>query len=69
MQGGRVDHRHFDSYVSYHAENLMHRPAWSQWWALNRKHYDPEFAAWVDSVLDARQDAAAGGRTHGRTGA
>lgn len=53
MREGRVDRRHFDSYVSYHADNLMRQPAWSQWWALNRRHYDPEFIAWVDSLLAA----------------
>lgn len=53
LRAGRIDERHFDSYVSYHAHNFMQRPGWAQWWALNREHYDPEFAAWVSSKLSA----------------
>jgi hypothetical protein len=52
LQSGRIDSRHFDSYVSYHVENFMRRPGWSQWWAVNCRHYDPEFVRWVDSQLE-----------------
>jgi hypothetical protein len=53
LQDGRIDRKHFDSYVSYHAANWMLRPGWPEWWSLNRKHYHPEFVAWVESMLAA----------------
>jgi hypothetical protein len=52
-QDGRIDRRQFDSYVSYHAANMMLRPGWSNWWALNRQHYHPEFVLWVEEMLAA----------------
>lgn len=51
LQKGRIDKRLFDSYLSYHRENWMLSPGWSQWWHLNRKHYDKEFVSWLDSQL------------------
>ena len=51
LRSGRIDQRNFDSYVSYHADHLMRLPGWAQWWILNRKHYDPEFASWVDTLI------------------
>ena len=53
LQKGRIDKRLFDSYVSYHAENWMQSPGWANWWRLNRKHYDKDFVAWVDSQLSS----------------
>jgi hypothetical protein len=53
LQKGRIDKRLFDSYVSYHAENWMQTPGWANWWELNRKHYDKDFSAWVDSQLSS----------------
>ena len=54
LRRGRIDHRNFDSYVSYHSDHLLRRPGWAQWWALNRKHYDSEFASWLDTKLTGR---------------
>ena len=53
LQDGRIDRRHFDSYVSYHAANMMLQPGWSKWWALNRRHYHPDYVAWVEAMLAA----------------
>lgn len=53
LQKGRIDKRLFDSYVSYHVENWMQTPGWANWWGLNRKHYDKEFVAWVESQLSS----------------
>ena len=52
LQDGRMDPRHFDSYVSYHAENWIRRPGWSGWWTLNRHHFHPDFATWVESLRE-----------------
>ncbi|GAB5450211.1 MAG: hypothetical protein Hals2KO_05390 [Halioglobus sp.] len=53
LQKDRIDKRLFDSYVSYHAENWMRTPGWAKWWEVNRKHYDPDFVAWLDSELSS----------------
>lgn len=50
-RGGRLDSRHYESYVSYHATHWMLRPGWSDWWALNRGHYHPEFVSWLEERL------------------
>jgi len=52
-QRGRIDERMFDSYASYHIEHWVAGPGWADWWALNRKHFDPEFTAWIDSRIAA----------------
>lgn len=49
LQRGRIDQRLFDSYASYHIEHWVSRPGWAQWWTLNRKHFDPEFVAWLEA--------------------
>jgi hypothetical protein len=51
LQRGRIDPRQFDSYASYHIDNFVSGPGWAQWWASTRKHYDPEFVAWLESRL------------------
>ena len=51
LQRGRIDQRHFESYVSYHTDHMLRRPGWAQWWALNQKHFDPEFVSWVDTLI------------------
>ena len=53
LQRGRIDQQLFDSYVSYHLANWMITPNWGRWWALNRRHYDDEFVAWVESLRDS----------------
>ena len=52
LRAGRIERRQFESYVSYHAESFLRIPAWSQWWKLNRKHFDEELATWIDSLID-----------------
>lgn len=53
LQRGRIDPRQFDSYASYHVEHWVSRPGWARWWALNRKHFDPEYVAWLEARLAA----------------
>jgi len=51
LERGRIDQRLFDSYASYHIDYWVSRPGWEHWWELNRKHFDPEYVAWIDARL------------------
>jgi len=53
LQRGRIDQRLFDSYASYHIEHWVSRPGWVGWWALNRRHFDPEYVEWLEAQLDS----------------
>jgi hypothetical protein len=58
LRRGRIDPRQFESYASYHIESWVARPGWAQWWAQNRKHYDSEYVAWLESLLADHRAAA-----------